>query len=84
MAIHPADASAQNPRMQCVCCSRWMRLHGKRMALVGGLVTEVSVQRFFGSCEFSNGGDHLAGKIGDNDVCATCCGEECKKLAVPA
>lgn len=82
--IHPKDIGIENPRLQCAGCRRWMRLHGKRLELVCNEVKEVSMQRFYGGCKFNNGGDHLAGKIGDNDVCDACCKIECKKLAVPA
>jgi hypothetical protein len=78
------DIGAANPRLQCAACGRWMRLHGKRLELVDGAVTEVAVQRFYGGCTYNNGGDHLAGKIDNNDVCDACCRVECKKLAVPA
>src|SRR5882757_4058219 len=78
MAIHPKDHNAANPRLQCSVCSRWMRLHGKRLEVVDGEVKEVAVQRFFGGCRYTRG-DHLAGaKI---DVCDACCQIECKRLA---
>lgn len=74
------DAGSANPRMQCSVCGRWMRLHGKRLEVVNGNVTEVAVQRFYGSCSHSGGGEHLAG---DNiDVCAACCERECSRMAV--
>lgn len=72
------DKGSANPRMQCSVCGRWMRLHGKRLVAVNGTVTEVAVQRFFGSCSYNKGGDHLAGdKI---DVCYGCCQTECMKI----
>jgi hypothetical protein len=55
-----------------------MRLHGKRLEVIDGKVTEVAIQRFYGSCDYS-GGEHLAGdRI---DVCHGCCEIECKRLA---
>lgn len=73
------DKGSQNPRMQCSVCGRWMRLHGRRLEAVGGKVTEVAVQRFFGSCGHNNGGPHLAGD--KEDVCHRCCDIECKKAS---
>lgn len=73
------DQGSANPRMQCSVCGRWMRLHGKRLEVVDGAVKEVAVQRFLGSCTYSNGGDHLAGD--HQDVCHGCCERECKRLA---
>ena len=82
MAIHPADkAHGRNPRLQCVCCARWMRLHGKRLEVVNGEVKEVAFQRFYGGCDYTDGGDHAAAKNGDNDVCEVCCHVECKRIA---
>lgn len=78
MAIHPKDIGHTNPRLQCSVCSRWMRLHGKRLEVVGAKVTEVAFQRFYGGCDYS-GGDHLAGDR--TDVCDVCCHAECKRLA---
>lgn len=78
MAIHPKDHASDNPRLQCSVCRRWMRLHGKRLEAVNGKVEEVSFQRFFGGCPFTQG-DHLAGD--KTDVCHACCEVECKKLA---
>ena len=80
MATHRDDRGAENPRMQCVCCARWMRLHGKRLQIVEGEVKEVAVQRFYGSCNYTRG-DHAAGKNGDNDVCDACCQVQCKAIA---
>jgi hypothetical protein len=37
------------------------------------------VQRFYGSCIYNRGGDHLAGDHAD--VCDGCCHQECMKLA---
>lgn len=76
------DQGSQNPRMQCSVCGRWMRLHGKRLEVVDGQITEVAVQRFFGSCSHSGGGDHLAGDHAD--VCHVCCERECKAIAAKA
>lgn len=84
MAVHIKDRNAANPRLQCSCCARWMRLHGKRLQVVDGEVKEVAVQRFYGGCDHNNGGDHLAGKTGEDgclDVCDACCQSECKRLA---
>lgn len=81
MAVHPKDHDAENPRMQCAVCKRWMRLHGKRLEVVDGAVTEVAKQRFYGGCGYNNNNDHLAGVKGDNDVCAACCEAECKRIA---
>lgn len=66
------DIGSSNPRLQCVACGRWMRLHGKRMEAIDGKVTEVAVQRFYGGCSVS-GGDHPF----DGDVCSTCCPTKC-------
>lgn len=71
------DKGSQNPRMQCSVCGRWMRLHGKRHEVIGGVVTEVAFQRFYGGCSYNNG-DHLAGT--GNDVCDSCCHTECMKI----
>lgn len=75
--VKQIDQGSQNPRMQCSVCGRWMRLHGKRLEAVDGQITEVAVQRFYGSCNHT-GGDHLAGD-GAN-VCSACCDAECKRL----
>ena len=72
------DQGSANPRMQCSVCGRWMRLHGKRLEVVDGKVTEVAFQRFYGGCSYGKG-DHLAGNGGD--VCDVCCHRECMKLA---
>ena len=72
------DEGSTNPRMQCSVCGRWMRLRGKRLEVIDGVVTEVAVQRFFGGCAY-NKGDHLAGT--DGDVCESCCHRECMKIA---
>jgi hypothetical protein len=60
-----------------------MRLHGKRLEVVNGEVKEVSFQRFYGGCSYTQG-DHLAGD--HIDVCDACCHRECMKLkaALPA
>lgn len=73
MAGHPKDDGAENPRMQCCVCRRWMRLHGVRS---NGL----AMQRFYGSCEHNHGGDHHAAENGDNDVCNECCKVECRRI----
>lgn len=72
--IHPRDKMATNPRLQCVVCGSWMRLHGRTPE-------SKAMQRFFGGCDHNKGNDHLAGKNGDNDVCDQCCQIECKRLA---
>lgn len=79
MTMKQIDQGSENPRMQCSVCGRWMRLHGKRLEAVNGVMTEVAVQRFYGSCHYASGGDHLAGDR--TDVCAKCCNTECKRLA---
>lgn len=71
------DRGSQNPRMQCSVCGRWMRLHGKRLEVIDGVVTEVAFQRFYGGCSYHNG-DHLASS---GDVCDACCHCECMKIA---
>lgn len=76
--VRQLDLGSQNPRMQCSVCGRWMRLHGKRLVVVGGKPTEVAFRRFYGSCSYSRG-DHLAGT--NNDVCDACCHRECMKIA---
>lgn len=75
------DIGSTNPRLQCAACGRWMRLHGKRLEAVDGKVTEVAVQRFYGGCDHNNGGDHLAVKPDNNEVCDRCCQIECKAIA---
>lgn len=64
------DRGSQNPRIQCDCCGRWMRLHGRDK-------DGKAFQRFYGGCGYNKGGDHLAG----GDVCDICCHRECMKLA---
>ena len=66
------DRSSQNPRMQCACCGKWMRLHSK----------DGKVQRFYGSCHFT-GGDHAAATKDNSDVCDACCREKCRAIAAP-
>lgn len=68
------DIGSQNPRLQCFECGRWMRLHGKRLEAVAGVMTEVFVQRFYGSCDVT-GGDHPCGA----DVCHVCCPTKCEQ-----
>jgi len=75
MAIHPADKNHSNPRLQCVVCGQWKRLHTRDPQPPHGLR-----QIFFGGCQYS-GGDHLAAKHGDNDVCESCCHLACKAIA---
>lgn len=70
MAIHPRDKGTNNPRLQCSVCGRWKRLHTKRLGR--------AAQIFYGGCEYSSGGDHLAGD--HVDVCDDCCRVQCKKL----
>lgn len=68
------DRGSQNPRLQCSECRRWMRLHGKRLDIIKGKVTEVAVQRFYGECT-ATGGDHPGG----GDVCSRCCPDKCRE-----
>lgn len=68
--LHVQDKRCENPRMQCVACGRWGRLFANGR------------QVFHGSCRHNKGGDHLAAKNGDNDVCGSCCDAECKRLAM--
>jgi len=76
VAIHPKDIGSDNPRIQCACCAKWKRLHGRDP------VTGEAIQRFFGGCSHNKGGDHLAAKTVDtNDVCANCCDTKCKEIA---
>ena len=72
--IHPRDKLASNPRLQCVVCGKWLRLHRAQADGWG------NTQTFYGGCTFNKGGDHLAAKPGDNDVCEWCCQRECKRL----
>jgi hypothetical protein len=76
VASHPADKRRLNPRMQCDCCGRWMRLRCKPYISKGGYEAD---QKFHGGCSHSNG-DHLAG----HDVCDDCCHTECKRIAAQA
>ena len=76
MAQHIADNFSTNPRLQCVVCGRWKRVYTRDARPPHDLR-----QTFFGGCEYSNGGDHLAGKPGDNDVCEDCCHVACKTIA---
>lgn len=79
--VKQLDIGANNPRMQCAACGRWMRLHGKRLEVVDGQITEIAVQRFYGGCDHNHGGDHLAAKPDNPDVCDRCCQVECKAIA---
>lgn len=77
MAIHPKDKLADNPRLQCSACHKWMRLHGRDKK------TGDMFYRFYGGCAYTNG-DHLAGKPnadGCHEVCDGCCQMECKRLS---
>lgn len=78
--IHPKDARAENPRIQCVVCGKWKRLHTNKTYPPYGLQ-----QTFLGGCgyaqEIGKGDDHLASKGDDSDVCETCCHIECKRIA---
>jgi hypothetical protein len=74
MAIHPKDTGANNPRLQCSVCAKWMRLHGRDE-------NGQAFQRFYGGCGFTMG-DHLAGD--KTDVCHECCQTECKRLKCEA
>lgn len=76
MAILQKERSQANPRMQCVVCGRWMRVHCKPYQSKGGYE---ATQKFFGGCSYG-GGDHLAGAGGDHDVCDDCCHIECKRI----
>jgi hypothetical protein len=69
--IHPRDLTADNPRLQCVVCGKWKRLRDQR----------TGAQRFYGGCVYAHGGDHLARKGTDHDVCEDCCHKKCKELA---
>lgn len=77
MADHPKDKGAHNPRIQCVVCGKWKRLHTRSEQPPHGLH-----QTFFGGCEYNAGNDHLAKKGDDNDVCELCCHVECKRLSM--
>ena len=68
--IHPKDEKSSNPRLQCSCCAKWMRLFGRDES-------GKRIQRFFGGCDYSDG-DHLAGD--KRDVCYECCKKFCKEL----
>lgn len=74
--IHPKDRRADNPRLQCSCCAKWKRLHGRDS-------TGEMFYRFYGGCGYTDG-DHLAGKAdhhGCRDICDDCCQRECKRLS---
>lgn len=68
------DIGQTNPRLQCAACGRWMRLHGKRLEVVDGKITEVAVQRFYGGCSVTKD-DHPF----DGDVCSKCCPDKCRE-----
>lgn len=78
MTTHPRDLRSDNPRIQCVVCGEWKRLHLREER--GGLK-----QTFYGGCIYADGGDHLArrgdGPTADNDVCEDCCHIACKAIA---
>ena len=74
MPRHPKDHNADNPRMQCSVCKRWMRENGVRTNERG---EREAFSRFYG-CSYGNG-DHLAGD--HETVCEACCLRECHKLA---
>lgn len=76
MAIHPKDHRANNPRMQCAVCRKWMRLH-KAKPTAG---SEWLGQRFYGGCGYTNGDHYPVG--GDHDVCDECCHKHCKPKAI--
>lgn len=78
MATHPKDRAADNPRIQCVVCGRWKRLHVKAYTSKGGYE---ATQTFFGGCGYNGDNSHLAHKGADDDVCDECCHIECKRLA---
>lgn len=82
MTIHRGDRKSDNPRLQCSCCAKWMRLHGVRVNPQTG--EREQFYRFYGGCGYTDGGDHLAGKAGPDgcrDVCDDCCHKECKRLS---
>jgi hypothetical protein len=83
-AQEAADRLTHGLAMQCAACGRWMRLHGKRLEVVDGEITEVAVQRFYGGCDYNNGGDHLAATKDNSDVCNRRCQIECKAIAEKA
>lgn len=66
------DIGSNNPRLQCACCGKWMRLFS----------ANGKVQRFYGSCHFT-GGDHAAAKPDNSEVCDGCCREKCRAIAAP-
>jgi hypothetical protein len=70
--IHPRDKRANNPRLQCDACGRWMRLHRKSEHPAHPGWT----QNFYGSCSYTRG-DHAAG----NEVCVDCCDAKCKGVS---
>jgi hypothetical protein len=72
MTILLKERGQQNPRMQCDCCGKWMRVHCEPYQSLGGYE---ATQMFYGGCAYSNG-DHLAG----NDVCDNCCHTKCKAM----
>lgn len=78
MTVHPADARAANPRIQCAVCAKWKRLY-----VAEGKPSEQSPygyarrQRFFGGCNRTHG-DHPAG-----DVCDDCCFTACTTTRSP-
>src|ERR1700686_589839 len=75
MAIHSKDRNADTPRLQCACCGKWKRLHGRDPK------TGEHIYLFFGGCGYT-GGDHLCAKTADtNDVCDDCCQTECKGIS---
>lgn len=74
MAVHPKDHRADNPRIQCAVCRKWMRL--KKAKYANGELPE----RFYGGCGYTNG-DHYAVN-GDSDVCDECCQTHCKPKAI--
>src|SRR4051794_23456254 len=79
MATHPKDRAASNPRIQCVVCGKWKRLHVKAYTSKGGYE---ATQTFFGGCGYNGDNSHLAHKGADDDVCDGCCHIECKRLAL--
>ncbi len=79
--IHPRDERSHNPRIQCVVCGKWKRLHTKSPQPPHGLNTS-----YFGGCRYAIDakiGDerHLARRGNDDDVCEVCCHIECKRIA---
>lgn len=77
MATHPADARAENPRVQCSVCGKWRRQYLSKAEMSPGGYERTSM---FFACSYTDG-DHLAGdRI---DVCDDCCHTHCRSAAAP-